>query len=140
MAKSMMTKKDFSCGGVVLDSKTNQLLLVEVQNFAMQRLWTFPKGHPETGESDDVAALREVREETGWQCRVVRPITDVDYFYTREGVRYHKTVRWFLMEPQEKVGTFAEGEILDSRWFDVPKAKTLVSYDSDKKLLQQLGL
>jgi 8-oxo-dGTP pyrophosphatase MutT (NUDIX family) len=132
--------KDFSCGGVVWDQPQDRLLLVQVENLAGNRVWTFPKGHPEPNESDTDAALREVREETGWRCQVVRPITDVDYFYTRNGQRYHKLVRWFLMAPEQKVGDFAPNEILDCQWLDVPEAKRRVLYDSEKTLLRHLGL
>ncbi len=94
----METRKDFSCGGLVAGTD-GRLLIVEVENLSGARVWTFPKGHPEKGESDETAALREVHEETGWECRIVRPILDVDYFFMNDGVRFHKVVRWFLMEP-----------------------------------------
>ena len=32
--------------------------------------WTFPKGKADPGESDEACALREVREETGFDCRL----------------------------------------------------------------------
>ena len=137
--KSLQTKKDFSCGGVVLDARQGRVLLVKVENFSKAHVWTFPKGHPEANESDTEAALREVQEETGWECRVVKPMIDVAYFYVRDGVRFHKTVRWFLMEPVKKTGTFCEPEVLDCQWFSVEDAKARVSYDSDKKLLKHLN-
>lgn len=134
----METRKDFSCGGVVIDPKNQQLLIVQVKNLAGAHVWTFPKGHPERGEDERQAALREVEEETGWQCDVVRPLTDVSYFFVREGVRYHKTVRWFVMEPVKKTGTPMEGEILDCRWVPLADVRTVLTYPTDLKLLAQL--
>lgn len=136
----MQTRKDFSCGGVVLDSKGQRLLLVEVENLSGARVWTFPKGHPEKAESETDAALREVWEETGWKCRVTRPLTDMSYFFVKDGVRYHKTVRWFLMEPVEKTGVPMEGEILDCRWVEMAKVKAALTYPSDLKLIEKLNL
>lgn len=58
-----------------------------------------PKGHPENGESDALAAQREVREETGMSGRVLTDLGQIDYwFYSRsERVRIHKTVAFFLL-------------------------------------------
>ena len=135
----METKKDFSCGGVVV-GPDQRLLLVEVENLSGARVWTFPKGHPEKGETDEIAALREVHEETGWECRVTGPLTDVDYFFVKDGIRYHKLVRWFVMAPTVENGTPMEGEILSCRWATPTEARSLISYSSDFKLLEKLGV
>lgn len=116
------------------------MLIVEVENLAGAHVWTFPKGHPENNENEAEAALREVQEETGWECRVVRPLTDVSYFFVREGVRYHKTVRWFIMAPVKKTGDPMEGEILTCKWASLSEAKTVLTYPTDMKLLEELAL
>ncbi len=133
----METKQDFSCGGIVVGAD-KQLLIVEVENLSGARVWTFPKGHPEKGETDEMAALREVHEETGWQCRVLKPLTDVDYFFVKDGVRFHKVVRWFVMEPVIENGKPMEGEILRCRWASPAEARSLITYASDFKLLEKL--
>jgi 8-oxo-dGTP pyrophosphatase MutT (NUDIX family) len=81
---------------------------------------------------------REVREETGWECTVDRFITDVSYIYTHDGVRIHKTVRWFSMKPVKKVGGFQEEEVLGIRWATLKQAEKLISYASDKTLLAKI--
>jgi 8-oxo-dGTP pyrophosphatase MutT (NUDIX family) len=102
-------------------------------------VWTFPKGHPEKDESDQEAALREVREETGWECTVEKPLLDVQYFYVHNKFRIHKTVRWFLMRPVRKSSDFDPVEILQTKWVSLEEAKKLVSYGTDVKLLQALN-
>lgn len=133
-------KNDFSAGGLVWNSTTHQLLLIRVENLSGGLVWTFPKGHPEQGETDEQAAIREVREETGWVCSVEKKLTDVSYRYTHEKVLFHKTVRWFLMAPIEDVGTFDKEEVLEIKWCSVDQAQALVSYESDKQLLKQTAL
>lgn len=137
MAEPIQTKQDFSCGGIVWDEKKEKLLLIFVENLSKARVWTFPKGHPETGEKDTEAALREVVEETGWRCEIVRPLQDTRYWYSRGGVRYHKTVRWFIMRPQSQVGPVHEGEVLDAKWCSLSEAKERLAYPSDKELLER---
>src|SRR5688572_16168742 len=100
----METRKDFSCGGVVLDANKQKLLLVQVENLSGAHVWTFPKGHPEKGESDEQAALREVYEETGWECRINGPLDDISYFFVKDQIRFHKLVRWFTMEAIKETG------------------------------------
>jgi 8-oxo-dGTP diphosphatase len=34
-------------------------------------VWTFPKGRPDAGETPEQAALREVKEETGYSAKVI---------------------------------------------------------------------
>ncbi len=140
MVKQARVKKDFSTGGVVWDAATKKFLLIFVENLSGARVWTFPKGHPENSEADTEAAIREVLEETGWRCDVVKTITDVHYFYVHDGVTYDKTVRWFLMKPIEKVGDFDPEEVIEVRWASPQEATTMITYGSDKELLKQTSV
>ena len=47
--------------------------------------WTLPKGKHEPGEDDMAAALREVREETGFQGRIERDLGVVRYTVEKRG-------------------------------------------------------
>ena len=63
--------------------------------------WRLPKGTPELGETVEQTAQREVQEETGVRVNVLAPITSIRYFFVGhdDGVRYDKTVYFYLMEP-----------------------------------------
>ena len=52
-------------------------------------LWEFPGGRLEEGESPAQAAIREIREETGWQVNDLVPLTTVIHHYTRYRVTLH---------------------------------------------------
>ena len=65
-----------------------------------ERLWALPKGTPDPGETIEETALREVREETGLEVRILDTVGQVEYWYTApDGERVLKTVHYFLMEP-----------------------------------------
>ena len=57
-------------GGVVFD-EAGRVLLVKPRNSFGGYVWTFPKGEPKAGETDQDAALREVLEETGHRAQIV---------------------------------------------------------------------
>jgi 8-oxo-dGTP pyrophosphatase MutT (NUDIX family) len=61
-------------------------------------VWGLPKGTPSPGESLEQTAVREVTEETGLKVRIVDKVGVVEYWFVRDGVRYHKWVHHYLLE------------------------------------------
>jgi 8-oxo-dGTP pyrophosphatase MutT (NUDIX family) len=61
-------------------------------------VWGLPKGTPVPGETLEQTALREVGEETGLDVRILDKVGTVEYWFARDGVRYHKWVHHYLME------------------------------------------
>ena len=84
---------EFSAGGVVLDDR-GQVLLIRARDLRNRPVWTLPKGTLVPGETSEQAALREVCEETGYRCKVVRELEAVTYWFQRSGRRIKKTVHW----------------------------------------------
>ncbi len=124
---------EFSAGGLVFDDD-GRVLLIRARDLRNRPVWTLPKGTLITGETSLDAALREVREETGWRCEVVRELEAVTYWFQREGERVRKTVRWYLMRPLEKVGEH-DHEVDEVAWVSREEALTRLRYDSDRRLL-----
>jgi len=60
-------------GGVVFDSQ-GRVLLREPSGHYDGYVWTFPKGRPDSGETPEEAALREVQEETGIIAKIVKRV------------------------------------------------------------------
>jgi 8-oxo-dGTP pyrophosphatase MutT (NUDIX family) len=60
-------------GGVVIRAD-GRVLLREPSNHYDGYVWTFPKGRPNSGESPEAAAVREVLEETGLAATILSPI------------------------------------------------------------------
>ncbi len=127
---------EFSSGGVVVDEQ-GRVLLIRARDLRNRAVWTLPKGAPAAGESSAEAALREVREETGYRCEVVREMEPVTYWFQRGGRRVKKTVRWYLMRPLEKVGDH-DHEVDEVMWAARDDALARLRYDSDRRLLASL--
>ncbi|MBI4057096.1 MAG: NUDIX domain-containing protein, partial [Elusimicrobia bacterium] len=128
---------EFSCGGIV--SQQGKVLVVNVKNLKGDRLWTFPKGHIEENETPREAALREVEEETGYRCRILKPLSTVRYFFKRGEALVQKKVQWFWMTPGMRVGHPDGAEVFEARWVSLGKAENMLQYPSDHKLLKEVS-
>ncbi|MGH7275986.1 MAG: NUDIX hydrolase [Candidatus Rokuibacteriota bacterium] len=130
------TLLQYSAGGLVVDER-GEILLIRARDLRERPVWTLPKGTLAPGESSEDAALREVREETGWRCEVVRELDEATYWFQRDGRRVRKTVRWFFMRPLEKVGEH-DHEVDEVAWVTRAEALDRLRYDSDRRLVEVL--
>ena len=95
--------------------------------------WSLPKGKLEEGEGWQEAALREVKEETGYRARPSEELDRVSYL-DRKSRR--KLVRYWLMEPLD--GQFEpHGEVDELRWVTEEEADRLLTYDHDKAIVHE---
>jgi 8-oxo-dGTP diphosphatase len=94
--------------------------------------WTLPKGKLDPDESFEEAALREVEEETGLLCRLVRELPPVAY---RDARGRPKIVRYWLMEVEHDPGFVPNDEVDELRWLPSAEALALLSYSRDTELL-----
>jgi 8-oxo-dGTP pyrophosphatase MutT (NUDIX family) len=101
--------------------------------------WGFPKGHVETGERPEAAALREVSEETGLgDLTVGTSIETIDWYFRFRGRLIHKVCHFYLMyteladtSPQRSEGITA------CRWEPYEDAAQLVSYANARDVLRR---
>lgn len=131
--------EEVSAGGLVVDKSGSQGLLIGRIDKRGQMLWSLPKGHIETGESPEQAALREVLEETGIASSISRSLGVIDFWFMAEGKRIHKTVHHFLFA--EVSGTLEPqvSEVDEVRWFPLEDITKTLAYPDEKKLIQRSG-
>ena len=98
--------------------------------------WTLPKGKVEPDESPENCALREVREETGFRCELLRPLGCTAYVDRRGR---DKVACYWVMEVRG--GRFRPGIEVDKLvWLPVAQAVKRLTYGRDKTLVVQQDL
>ena len=60
--------------------------------------WALPGGRVEFFENSDKTIAREIAEELGFQCKVVRPLWYVENFFEYHGTKFHEVSTYYLTE------------------------------------------
>lgn len=126
------TIQEFSAGGVVY-RHVNGGYQVAVVNRARHTDWSLPKGHIEKGETREQAALREVKEETGLDARIVGDLGEIIYFFRRpKGALVRKSVYHYLLEATSQQLGGPNWEVSETRWVPIDQAHSLLTYQNDR--------
>ena len=131
-------EREFSAGGVVINGAEPPECIVIVPTRRAQggaRVLALPKGHPEGDESGADAALREIREETGIEARLVGKLGDVKYWYQRDGKRIAKVVSFFLFEHVSGDPGGDPFEVEEARWIPLSEAASALSYRGEREMV-----
>lgn len=128
--------KATSCGGVVIFR--GKILLLYKNYGHRYEGWVLPKGTVEEGESHKQTALREVREEAGVVCRIMKYINKSHYsFEVPEGV-VSKDVHWYLMQSENFYSRPQKEEYFqDSGYYKYHEAVHLLKFANERKILEQ---
>lgn len=100
-------------------------------------LWGLPKGTPNPGENLEETARREVTEETGLQVEIRRKIGSIRYWFVKGGVKYHKTVHFFLMAPTGGSLEDHDPEYDVVQWFFAPQALRTLTYKNEVEIVEK---
>jgi len=126
-----------SAGGVVFYwSKSGEPLYLLMSN--PHGTWEFPKGHVMKGESDEEAALREVKEETGAIGEVVRKLGVIRYQFTaNNGTIMNRIVHFYLMRLKKQGRFIPNAETESYRWVSFEEAMKLLAYESEREIVRK---
>jgi len=131
-------QREFSAGGVLVRSIRGRLHLAAIRPGGRDRVWALPKGHIDAGETAAETAVREVREETGVEGRLVEKLGDVRYVYTWRGERIFKVVSFFLLRAgRGRIGEIDESmriEVAEARWLPLDDGPRLLTYGGEREM------
>ena len=134
---------EVSAGGLVIDESGTKGLLIgrrDLKDPAKERLlWSLPKGHIEEGETPEMAAIREVAEETGINSEIARALGVIDFWFMAGGKRIHKTVHHFLFKEVGGVLAPQLEEVDEVGWFPLEEIVSMLAYPDEKKLIARSG-
>jgi 8-oxo-(d)GTP phosphatase len=122
-----------AAGGLVIRSDKDGELRVLVVHRPRYDDWSLPKGKSDPGETPELTASREVREETGVTAEVIAPLAEVEYSVS-SGRR--KVVRYFAMRVRDERDFVPNDEVDQIRWLTPEEAQQVLSYDHDRALIQ----
>lgn len=129
---------EFSAGGVVFKKVENEfkIVLCFQQKLSGAKVYCLPKGHIEKNEEPMKTALREVEEEAGITAKLIKPLSNITFFFTQNGKKIKKTVYFYLMEClDEHFRPNLECEKII--WCNEEEAIKLNPYVSEKKIIKE---
>ncbi len=136
MAGGSRVTQAVSAGGVVCEEHGGEVMIA-VCGRLKTGLWALPKGTPDSGETLEETALREVREETGLSVEIAAPLGHIEYWFTSDSERIHKRVYFYLMRPCGGSFDDHDPEFDVVRWVSAVEAHDTLTYPSEREVLQR---
>lgn len=120
-------------GGVIV--RTNEVGQTELYLIHRSRYddWSVPKGHIDDGEDTHDAALREILEETGLTCEIVRALPDHVYTMPNGNLSHVAMVECRVLS----VGEPLDDEADKGEWCTIAEAVERVTYPTLRRYIQE---
>lgn len=128
------TKTYFEKAGAIIvhDNKGKTEILLEYREREYLRDWSFPKGGVEKGETAEETTKREIREETGLEIEIIKPLPEILYHNSHDG---NVRVRMFLARPTTE-SLRAEFEHDKVEWVPLGEVSERLTYQNLKDYLE----
>ena len=138
----LQTVEQISAGGAAYRFDENGAVEIAIISAKPSLRWQLPKGLIDAGETPEIAAAREVREEAGVDCEILQKIETVEYWYVGDNwgagrVRFHKLVHFFLMRFVAGDVANHDHEVAEARWVKIDAAIEMLHFKSEKSVVER---
>lgn len=122
-------------GAIVLRDGANDREILLLYR-GKQKDWSFPKGHIEAGETGQEATIREIKEETGLDIKILDELPRLSYLLPSGD---YAELSMFLATLLSKDQKFIKENISDDlQWIPISKAEGLLSYQNLKEYFKTI--
>ena len=118
-----------SCGAIIFN-EGKVLVVKQTSGF-----YGFPKGHVEKGETEKETAIRETKEETGLDIKIISDKRYTQSYIVKENV--HKDVVFFIAKLENNNEKRQVEELEEILWIDINEVENILTYDSLKELWKE---
>ncbi len=115
-------------GGIVFQQRQGKTFFLIVRAKPDPSHWVIPKGHIETGESPEAAAVREILEETGVQAKIIATLGTLNFTYRGKQIN---TILYLL----EYLGETTPMEERESHWGLYEEIYSLLTFEDTREML-----
>ncbi len=136
MARKENVAEAVSAGGVVYSNSGGGVKVV-ICGRVESGLWALPKGTPNSGETLEQTALREVSEETGLEVAIESPLGHIEYWFARQTQRIHKRVYFFLMSARGGSFDGHDPEFDIVEWAPADYALATLSHKTEREIVRR---
>lgn len=139
LENNQKNRRVVSAGGVVLWKRDNDIFICLVKR-RNKGVWILPRGRIEENEYMEETVIREIKEETGIEAKIIKKIGVINYsFYSsKDKVTYDKIVHFYLLKLDKQQDFIPNQEIEEKIWVPLDKAKDILSYEAEKKIIDKV--
>jgi 8-oxo-dGTP diphosphatase len=123
-----------AAGGLVWRQASDRRELIVIHR-RRHRDWTLPKGKVQPGESWVQCAIREVKEETGFDVEIESPAGWVCY----DTGEITKVVRFWNMRPVGESQFQSSEEVMSVHWLTPQEALEQLDHEGERVLVKQVS-
>jgi 8-oxo-(d)GTP phosphatase len=125
--------------GAVCWREAGKDLMVAIIHRGRYQDWSFPKGKVDSGETLAEAAVREIKEETGFKVKLGVPLSTVSYPIDKGKT---KVVHYWATKVSDRALAKSkfkpDEEVSEVVWVKADQAFAKLSYKHDRELLQEV--
>ncbi len=122
-----------SCGFIVYKRVNNKKFYLVIRS--LNGDFGFPKGHTEPGESEIETAIRELKEETGIEVKIIEGFRRQIEYELRNIPNTIKQSVYFLGECTSDKIICQESEVSEARFFSYEDATKILTFEETKSIL-----